>query len=282
MVALSSLATEMASLLEDTYYAGIWKRTLPHGLLWQVDRQQQIRDVALNRRVKAYKSPSWSWTSMDAPVSMWQTKPSRGFNLWATTIKDVTLTPENFAHPHGPIDSGTIEISGPLLRLRVVSQDSFRSDGSRVSPISSWPLGLISVNESVFKARNPTAWFFIDEGRDIPRSNIFTFVCLPIRSREESKALSPLQDRGVTRPTTKATLEGLILRPTYLGRGEYVRVGHFTMMTHGRLSEDILSVFKAGSKWSYSIPPTKMSVEKFTEDDYVDSDGRGNYTVCIV
>ncbi|RSL45790.1 hypothetical protein CEP54_014128 [Fusarium duplospermum] len=54
--AISGLASLFAKRLDDEYVAGLWRSHLIEGLLWQ----------GLScRRVQEYRSPSWSWASMD-------------------------------------------------------------------------------------------------------------------------------------------------------------------------------------------------------------------------
>lgn len=62
LVAISGIARMMKKEMNCQCMAGIWRRDLEHQLLWKVS---QWRDSAHPCRV-----PSWSWTSLDAPVKM--------------------------------------------------------------------------------------------------------------------------------------------------------------------------------------------------------------------
>jgi hypothetical protein len=66
MTALASIAEEARLLLNDTYCCGLWKSTLPDSLLWEVDAEEKT--VSLNGRPAEYGAPSWSWTSIEAPL----------------------------------------------------------------------------------------------------------------------------------------------------------------------------------------------------------------------
>ncbi|KAK2603120.1 hypothetical protein N8I77_009600 [Diaporthe amygdali] len=64
VVALSGLAQEFQAMLpEDTYVAGMWRSLLPQSLLW--------RSADASGRIDSdkYIAPSWSWLSIDGPVS---------------------------------------------------------------------------------------------------------------------------------------------------------------------------------------------------------------------
>lgn len=82
--ALSGVARRFASLSNDVYHAGIWRRNLLSGLHWQVlvlepqytiplDAQRLARvsppsrDMA--RKPAADRAPSWSWASIDGEVT---------------------------------------------------------------------------------------------------------------------------------------------------------------------------------------------------------------------
>ena len=58
--ALSGLAKQMNRVTEDTYVAGLWKRSLPIDLLWKVDKPQYP--------LPKWRAPSWSWVSVKSSV----------------------------------------------------------------------------------------------------------------------------------------------------------------------------------------------------------------------
>ncbi|OCL14849.1 HET-domain-containing protein, partial [Glonium stellatum] len=60
--ALSGLAHEMAAFVGDEYLAGLWRRDLALGLLWNtVDRGDL-------QACETYRAPSWSWASIDGQI----------------------------------------------------------------------------------------------------------------------------------------------------------------------------------------------------------------------
>lgn len=59
LVALSGLAKDFASVLNDEYVAGLWRRNLINGLLWQVDAVGEAPRPSV--RPSGYRAPTWSW-----------------------------------------------------------------------------------------------------------------------------------------------------------------------------------------------------------------------------
>ncbi|CAM1504737.1 Fc.00g023280.m01.CDS01 [Cosmosporella sp. VM-42] len=68
LVAISGVAKYFTGKLEDVYFAGLWKRTFVDELAWQV------AVPVGGTRPKVYRTPSWSWASIDATImaSPWQ------------------------------------------------------------------------------------------------------------------------------------------------------------------------------------------------------------------
>ncbi|KAM7190328.1 Heterokaryon incompatibility protein (HET) domain containing protein [Rhypophila sp. PSN 637] len=84
LVALHRVTTRFAAILQngfgvkDTYLAGIWKGDLPSGLLWSVEQQgtgagpgsDECQRQGRWRRASIARAPSWSWASIEGPVSV--------------------------------------------------------------------------------------------------------------------------------------------------------------------------------------------------------------------
>lgn len=87
LVALSGLAQEFeVALPDDTYLAGIWRSTLPQSLLWQSSGES--RPVPPS---KHYLAPTWSWLSIDGPISPFHLDYS-GSTYSLVNIVDVKTT----------------------------------------------------------------------------------------------------------------------------------------------------------------------------------------------
>ena len=65
LVALSGIAKLMEQTLNDQYCAGLWRERLVTQLFWICDCDEQ----RLRPRPTPYRAPSWSWASLDGPVT---------------------------------------------------------------------------------------------------------------------------------------------------------------------------------------------------------------------
>jgi Heterokaryon incompatibility protein (HET) len=61
ILALSGLAKEYCALFEDTYLAGLWRKSLFRELFWCVDGPKQAAPTT-------FQGPSWSWTSVNGSI----------------------------------------------------------------------------------------------------------------------------------------------------------------------------------------------------------------------
>ncbi|EKG16810.1 Heterokaryon incompatibility [Macrophomina phaseolina MS6] len=108
LAALSGVAKAFQYQLHDeAYVAGLWndKEDLLRTLMWSA-----VRKTPKQERV-IYRAPSWSWASLDIPVSI--PLSCYGHDLVAlVTIKDAQAAPLNSADPLGRVKSGTISVVG--------------------------------------------------------------------------------------------------------------------------------------------------------------------------
>ncbi|EIW62676.1 HET-domain-containing protein, partial [Trametes versicolor FP-101664 SS1] len=68
LVACGALAEAFHRILSSDYLAGLWRDTLLHDLLWR--RAPDAMSITDLVRPAEYRAPSWSWASVDGPVSM--------------------------------------------------------------------------------------------------------------------------------------------------------------------------------------------------------------------
>lgn len=102
--ALSGLAREWNSKIDDEYVAGMWRKTLFQELCWYT-RQSM-------RRPESWRAPSWSWASVDTPIETWSehyTHHNRDED--ALEILEAECTPIG-ADYAGELSSGRLLISG--------------------------------------------------------------------------------------------------------------------------------------------------------------------------
>ncbi|KAL9123600.1 MAG: hypothetical protein Q9217_006983 [Psora testacea] len=110
LIALSGVAKEMQSLLQDRYLAGLWERYLGEQLLWWVSHPLSANSGNTTSRPQKYRAPSWSWASIDGCVipggggkdSDWKILPSL-LEGHTTAVGDDTT---------GEINNGWLRIQG--------------------------------------------------------------------------------------------------------------------------------------------------------------------------
>ena len=110
--ALSGMAARFATVLKDTFCAGLWRNDLQNGLAWRARSDNQ------QLRPSEYRAPTWSWASMDCEVLWWH-------RLWEvkhrivlrTKIINCDVEPVFPMAPFGEVKSGTIEIHGLVREI---------------------------------------------------------------------------------------------------------------------------------------------------------------------
>ncbi|KAI0323736.1 HET-domain-containing protein, partial [Cubamyces sp. BRFM 1775] len=70
LTAISALAEMFVPSLGPEYVAGLWRRTLLRDLLWTTDVRFSP-SVLRSNRLTGYRAPSWSWASINGPVTLW-------------------------------------------------------------------------------------------------------------------------------------------------------------------------------------------------------------------
>jgi hypothetical protein len=66
LIACSGIAKRVAEIVQDDYVAGMWRRYLEGELLWVV---QGNHHTGCWTRPREYRAPSWSWASIDGPIT---------------------------------------------------------------------------------------------------------------------------------------------------------------------------------------------------------------------
>ncbi|KAJ3527151.1 hypothetical protein NM208_g10845 [Fusarium decemcellulare] len=107
--AMSGLAGLFAERLDDEYVAGLWRSHLIEGLLWQGLKC---------RRVQEYRSPSWSWASMDGIPGL---GIQHDYDTLATVL-DVKVSLKG-ANPYGEVTEARIKLRAPMERLYLAIED---------------------------------------------------------------------------------------------------------------------------------------------------------------
>ncbi|KAK0732494.1 heterokaryon incompatibility protein-domain-containing protein [Apiosordaria backusii] len=104
LVALSGLAQEFeVHFPDDTYIAGMWRSTFPHSLLWKSsDRSSPVKIP------EAYLAPSWSWLSIDGPISPSHAGSRSEYSL--VDIFNVVTTPVFLSKPTASLKDASLTL----------------------------------------------------------------------------------------------------------------------------------------------------------------------------
>ncbi|KAK6843408.1 hypothetical protein PG987_004268 [Apiospora arundinis] len=106
LVAIGGLATLFGQQMGGIYLAGLWRSTLLNDLLWEVDAYKYPR-----RRSLTYRAPSWSWASMQCPITF---VPGRVESEKVTVI-DVKIQTMVKSLQWGKVKGGYLRLQGKLF-----------------------------------------------------------------------------------------------------------------------------------------------------------------------
>lgn len=228
LLALSGIATEMKQLLHYRYLAGLWEELLPYELLWKAS-QRSIADGRHSRTVENYVAPSWSWASVEGPISY----PEELWDVYQTLNRQGECSYLLEAHVSHVDQNETGQVDGGFLRLwgKVGTMTwTWSSEGptsaipqaltiSSISPVpESWSEPsqqnqrairhwYIEVDKPVIESQS---YIWVDDISD--RSSPVVAFCFPIYVQSSHVLHS---------------MDGLLL--TQLSSGEFQRIGVFSL-----------------------------------------------------
>ncbi len=120
LIALSGLAKQMSLSLqlehEENYIAGLWEENLVFQLLWSTS--------GASTRSEEYRSPSWSWASIDGPIL--SDTPFNKMSRWGhhQDLRPVSSISNVVSMPSGPsfgsVTFASLTMVGPLLKTKLV------------------------------------------------------------------------------------------------------------------------------------------------------------------
>jgi hypothetical protein len=111
LAALSGIATQMRTAMDDVYIAGHFWKTLPLSLNWHVNSpwhnkrrrripRRIIEQVAADNSERHNKTPSWSWASMDGPLFL---RKHRGVCIADVDVEAHTMVLKKETNPTSQI-----------------------------------------------------------------------------------------------------------------------------------------------------------------------------------
>ncbi|EME39263.1 hypothetical protein DOTSEDRAFT_38483 [Dothistroma septosporum NZE10] len=123
-IVLSSIAKEFDAIPPAgavEYICGMWRSEFPECLLWD-----SVRHVRVSKEIIA---PSWSWLSVASAVNLnHRIVPSQWWQDALARVEDITTELKYSDQPFGPLEKGTVTMTGYLRRISL----TFREDGHRV------------------------------------------------------------------------------------------------------------------------------------------------------
>lgn len=113
-LAISGIAEVFASAFCDDYLGGLWKFTFPLGILWRVLNPPR-------RRPASFQGPSWSWTSVNGPISLQTWSPGE-FVYHESNLKliDWNIKLAHEEAPFGGVVFGHLQVKGLLKPASLV------------------------------------------------------------------------------------------------------------------------------------------------------------------
>lgn len=122
ILAVSGMAEMFGTILKDDYAVGLWKRSLPSGLLWNISCFSSD-EPELQPRPPCFQAPSWSWAAVNGRVSAFHQTLSL-----ATTVAEVDVRIE-LVEPtarYGAASWGRLTGRGPIRSALWLGSRSWR------------------------------------------------------------------------------------------------------------------------------------------------------------
>jgi hypothetical protein len=120
LVAISGVAKAIWSLLHDTYLAGFWQDSIEWDICWSVEKQPEGSEICQPSRPSKYRSPSWSWASVDGEISYDQSCASDKHTL-LLAVYHASVTPL-IDDDSGQVVDGHLSVCGILRRVTQPSE----------------------------------------------------------------------------------------------------------------------------------------------------------------
>lgn len=130
--AISALAQVFRDLMAgDEYLAGIWRGDFLRGLLWST-----YPTLTLSRP-PSWRAPTWSWASHDNEVTYKQMPPRNSIPIARVLVSE--MVPLSNTAPLGEIDSGILEIEGPVLEIDSIVTSYLMQKENELSGVQDTP-----------------------------------------------------------------------------------------------------------------------------------------------
>ncbi|KAI1760924.1 heterokaryon incompatibility protein-domain-containing protein [Hypoxylon sp. FL1150] len=240
--ALSGIAAAMhhrpgTTWRDHRYVAGLWEETLLYDLLWSSKWKEDVKCAP-----KRIGGPSWTWASVDAPISYFDRPQSNSMTDF-TEITEVDCSPLG-KNPYAGFAEGRIEIEGPVTQGKVI----FRRISDTCFTYKLVFMPYLDVPYLYFG--EPDVRFFPDTALDVNRSDIEPpgraglrrVDTVPKSSFEVEQTFlwMCMDDLSHLRSSQWTTAYGLVITELEFRPGYFTRVGYFRCVTRRTWSLDTL------------------------------------------
>ncbi|KAH7389170.1 heterokaryon incompatibility protein-domain-containing protein [Cadophora sp. MPI-SDFR-AT-0126] len=250
LVAISGLAQAVQSDLLGSYVAGLWRNGIESQLPWYMYGGHK-------HRPDDYRAPTWSWASVDGPISVSNRKPEQVF----IRVHDVVIENATEGNIYGQIVSGSLSLTCKILLFGEVI--NFEHE---ISENMSGILITLRMDGGEFHAV-----FWPDSIQDeIPKDGVAAYVYVVPMILDKCYGL-----------------QGIFITPTGLVPGQYRRIGYFRSID---LPSDSDSDFNSDSALDHDLKGFREIIlaEKLnvSDDAYAriitDEDGKLQRIIDIV
>lgn len=224
LVALSAAASRIQSKFGMTYLAGIWEEDLIPGLLWYIERFV-ITGRRAPIRQESFYAPTWSWVSVDAPLSWHPFYSNCKVQQPLAQVLEAYTRPSTL-DPFGPVSDGHVKLSA-IARTAIANYDG--AEGV-------WTINIAEINGKFTRIRFDTPLRVTVERDGPTQLDVLSARRLRQGEAEESQA-SGIRITAV--PLILARYDdanycwtyGLVLRESVMRIGCFERLGVF-FVTH--------------------------------------------------
>lgn len=185
LVAISGIANIVGACLQDSYAAGLWLNDMPRALLWSPYEEETLPNSLHKSSLPSiYRAPSWSWASIDGPISCFVCR-ERLPQAPIATVLEVSTTLVG-PDPYGQVSAGHLKIRGPLKRA-TVSEKSQKWPEQPLLKFEGWSEG--DMTHAIFDIQ------WLDEGSNVWCLQITKFYGLILVKSEMGEGL--FERRGI-------------------------------------------------------------------------------------
>ncbi|KAH7125641.1 heterokaryon incompatibility protein-domain-containing protein [Dendryphion nanum] len=212
--AISGIANKIALATGSSYIAGIWKKNLVSDLVWSSSSGH-----APGYALDAYRAPTFSWASLDVPVTYYDTDDEERASLKSSIVLLSSSISPTGLNPLGTVADASIKVRGPCLSATL----------SSIKKEDIWEYTLLLKGTSAIRISHDCLLTEADHTSDPNSSEKTVRRASPESTLAEFKA--PVLCLTVAR--YDSWISGLVLGSSDRTRGAWERLGTFSAGSEG-------------------------------------------------